>query len=232
MRYNPIHSLDVPQQQNLGVEEGGSSVSIVGSATSAKAQMAAEEARQARSVGHGRNPSLENVSSLTGGSVVSPVDTATPPYRSQSERQLRGAATAQRPSSSSSTNVHNRYWRGVFGSATVATTPSLITTSSSESSRRHQSTRLAYTSQQPPRRDVDRISVDSGSISPRALAQTAAPNLSAVDIDRLAESIVARIHGRDHTGNPSSVGVGVRSSVLSEGDEPPPPWSAPVAGSV
>ena len=243
MPYNTSHTLDVQQHQdlNLGVEESGSQVSIAGAAALAKARMAAEEASHEPVGGHGHNPSLENVSSITGDSVSSPLDTATPPYRSRSERHRRGGG-AQRSPSSSSSNAHHRHWRGAFGSGTLGTetAPSLITTSSSESSRRYPSTSRRHYHSQRRRGNGDGDSIDSGSISARTLAQTAAPNLSEMDIDRLAESIVARIHGRDptlteqamyrHAGNPSAVGV--RSSVLSEGEEPPPPWSAPVAGRV
>jgi hypothetical protein len=52
-------------------------------------------------------------------------------------------------------------------------------------------------------------------------ARNAAPNLSAIDIDRLAESIVARMHGRDPVIHPSAV-------MEADENEPPPPWSAPV----
>lgn len=52
-------------------------------------------------------------------------------------------------------------------------------------------------------------------------ARNAAPNLSAIDIDRLAENIVARMHGRDPVILPGAV-------MEANENEPPPPWSAPV----
>jgi hypothetical protein len=64
----------------------------------------------------------------------------------------------------------------------------------------------------------------SNSMSARAFAQAAAPSLSARDIDRLAESIVARMQGRDPALRERIVEEG--ESELTE-DEPPPPWSAP-----
>jgi hypothetical protein len=64
----------------------------------------------------------------------------------------------------------------------------------------------------------------SHSMSARGFARAAAPSLSATDIDRLAESIVARMQGRDPV---------LRERIVEEAgseltqDEPPPPWSAP-----
>jgi len=66
---------------------------------------------------------------------------------------------------------------------------------------------------------------DTNSISARMIAQAAAPSLSATDIDRLAESIVARMTGRDRDLRGRSVEEG--ETVVSE-EEPPPPWSAPM----
>ena len=63
----------------------------------------------------------------------------------------------------------------------------------------------------------------SNAMSARAFAQAAAPSLSARDIDRLAESIVARMQGRDPALRERIVEEG--GSELTE-DEPPPPWSA------
>ena len=60
----------------------------------------------------------------------------------------------------------------------------------------------------------------SGSVSARTFAQAVAPNLSPADIDRLAESIVARMQGRDAA---REVIVEEGSSIVD--DEPPPPWS-------
>jgi hypothetical protein len=64
----------------------------------------------------------------------------------------------------------------------------------------------------------------SNSMSAHAFAQAAAPGLSARDIDRLAENIVARMQGRDPALRERIVEEG--ESELTE-DEPPPPWSAP-----
>jgi hypothetical protein len=64
----------------------------------------------------------------------------------------------------------------------------------------------------------------SNSMSARGFAQAAAPSLSARDLDRLAESIVARMQGRDPALRERIVEEG--ESELTE-DEPPPPWSAP-----
>jgi hypothetical protein len=54
-------------------------------------------------------------------------------------------------------------------------------------------------------------------------ARNAAPNLSAIDIDRLAENIVARMHGRDPV-----ILLGAGAVMEADENEPPPPWSAPV----
>lgn len=229
--YNIGSNLNVQPGPYLG---GEAHESITGAAGLAKIRMAAEEARLAslerrNASGHTHNPSLENASSITGDTVLSPADSATPPYRSRSHHQRRDREARRSPSSGSSSGRH-LHWRGAFASGTVATESgiSLVTpsTSGSESSRRYPSTRR----HRSHRRGRDDDSLGSGSISARTLAQTVAPNLSERDIDRLAESIVARIHGRDPTlaENGRYGHVGARESVLSEGEEePPPPWSAP-----
>lgn len=73
-------------------------------------------------------------------------------------------------------------------------------------------------------RETNNINTSSDGVSPRALAQAAAPQLSDGDIERLAESIVSRMQGRDPAIYERALYASEGGSILEE--EPPPPWTA------
>lgn len=149
-----------------------------------KARMMAEEAQPRRSEQTDLGSSIEP-STYAGFTDVS----AVPVYRtrSQAERDRRGGqGHRSRPSGGEALAPHH-------------------TGSSNSSSNRDAYASDGYST-------LTGSTGTRGTASVRTLAQAAGQNLSPADIDRLAESIVARMQGRGGT-------------IAEEDDEPPPPWS-------